>query len=108
MRWPALRRNWPGILSLVLAAASVGMYVFAVSVSWADPLGPLIGQFVFSAFQLGTATSTLVGFLAIRRARRGGGGMATAVAGLVAGGSLLFLWVAWIAGLLIFNPSMGE
>lgn len=105
----AARRNWPGILSIVLAAASVAMY-WAGSITGSNP--DYVGgftNFALSAFQLGSATSALVGFLALLRARRGAGGMVTAIIGLVIGGTLLVLWVAWIGMLIFLNPpGLGE
>jgi hypothetical protein len=46
----------------------------------------------------------VVGIWAVVRARRGAGGLATAIAGLVLGGALTLLWVGWIAMLMLLNP----
>jgi hypothetical protein len=104
----AARKNWPGIVSIVLAAASVGAYALSISLPPPDPYGPdKFHPLLTSIYQLGTASSALVGFLAVLRARRGGGGLVTAIIGLILGGALLFLWVAWIGMLIVFNPNMG-
>jgi hypothetical protein len=56
-----------------------------------------------SLFQLGTIASLRIGLAAVLRAWRGGGGFASAITGLVLGGTLTLLWVVWI-GMLILNP----
>ena len=101
-------RNWPGILSILLAFASAAMYWLATVVPPPNPYGAVdLGQFLVSIFQLGTATSALVGFLAVLRARRGSGGLATAIIGLLLGGTLTLLWVVWIGGLMLFPGALG-
>lgn len=92
-----VRRNWPGMLSILLAIASVAMYWLATVILPPTPYGAVnVGQSLVSIFQIGAATSALVGFLAVLRARRGHGGLATGIIGLLLGGTLTFLWVAWI------------
>jgi hypothetical protein len=54
-------------------------------------------------FALGTALSLLAGIMGVLRARRGAGGLITAIVGVVIGGTLTFLWVAWIVALAV-NP----
>ena len=103
-----LNRNWPGILSIVLAFASVAIYWLGTVLPPPSPYSASnAGQALFSVFQLGTATSALVGFLAVLRARRGARGMATAIIGLLLGGTLTFLWVAWIGMLMLFPTALG-
>jgi len=104
----AARKNWPGVLSIVVAGASIGAYALSISRPPPNPYGvDTSGPFLTSMFELGAATSALVGFLAVLRARRGGGGMVAAIVGLVLGGTLLFMWIAWIGMLMLLNPNMG-
>jgi hypothetical protein len=96
-------RNWPGALSIALALGSLGMYAASIaagpSPAYLDKAGPLF----VDLFQLSTTSSFVVGIAAVIRARRGAGGLGTAIIGLVLGGVLTFLWVAWI-GMLMLNP----
>jgi hypothetical protein len=96
-------RNWPGALSIALALGSLGMYAASIaagpSPAYLGKAGPLFADF----FQLGSTSSLVVGIAAVVRARRGAGGRGTAIIGLVLGGALTFLWVAWI-GMLMLNP----
>lgn len=95
-------RNWPGIVSILLAFASVAMYWLGTVVPPPSPASSSnVGQSLVSMFQIGSATSALVGFLAVLRARRGAGGLAAAIIGLLLGGALTFLWMAWIAMLML-------
>jgi hypothetical protein len=82
----AIKRNWPGLLSIGLSVAGVALYF------------PVTALFV-----LCTAASLVVGIAAVVRARRGAGGLITSIVGLVLGGALTFLWVAWIV-LFEVNP----
>lgn len=86
-----VRKNWPGFVSIALAVASGGAYVHA-----------------FPLFQLGTISSLGIGSAAVYRARRGGGGFASAMAGLVLGGILTLLWVVWIGGLILNPGALGD
>ena len=79
-------RNWPGLLSIALAVASVAVYL------------PAPGFFA-----LGTLASLVVGIAAVVRARRGLGSVVIAGIGVVVGGTLTVLWVVWIVGLTL-NP----
>jgi hypothetical protein len=66
------------------------------------------GPTFIGLFQLCTTLSLVVGIAAVVRARRGAGGLPTAVAGMLIGGTLTLLWAAWI-GMLMLNPgAMGE
>jgi hypothetical protein len=96
-------RSWPGVLSIALAVASVAMYWIGTLVPDNPYSSGQFGNFAVSTFQLGTATSALVGFLAVRRARQGGGGLVVSIIGLVVGSTLTFLWVAWF-GMLVLDP----
>lgn len=101
-------RNWPGIVSILLAFASVATYWLGTVLPPPSPYSASnLGQSLFSMFQLGTATSALVGFLAVLRARRGAGGLAAAIVGLLLGGTLTLLWVAWIGMLMLFPSALG-
>ncbi len=102
----AAGRNWPGVVSIVLAVTSVVMYWLGTFPPDPNSAGGL-GVLSFSMFQVCAATSALVGFLAVRRARGGGGGLVTAIIGLALGGTLTFLWVAWIGGLMLNPGAMG-
>ncbi len=103
----AAGRNWPGVVSIVLAVVSVAMYWLGTFPPDPNSAGG-IGVLSFSMFQLCAATSAVVGFLAVRRARRGAGGLVTAIMGLVLGGTLTFLSVAWISMLMLNPGAMGE
>lgn len=104
----AMRRNWPGILAILLAIASIAMYWLGTVVPPPSPSSATnLGQAFLSMFQLGAATSAVVGFLAVLRARRGAGGLATAIIGLILGGTLTLLWVVWIGGLMLFPSALG-
>jgi hypothetical protein len=104
----AARKNWPGALSIVVAVASAGAFALSTSRPPPNPYGvDTFGPFLTSMFELGAATSALVGFLAALRARRGGGGMLTAIIGLALGGTLLLMWIAWVGMLMLLNPNMG-
>ncbi len=104
----AVRRNWPGILAILLASVSVAIYWLETVAPPPSPYSACnLGQSLFSIFQLGTATSALVGFLALRRARQGAGGLATAIIGFMLGGTLTLLWVAWIGMLMLFPGALG-
>jgi len=96
-------RNSLGLLSIGLAAASVAAYVILI---WTggrlDFLGKLGALFGFS-FQLGTLASLVVGVAAVARARRTSHGLPVAITGVVVGGVLTLLWVAWF-GMLMLNP----
>lgn len=98
-------KNWPGVISIVIAVLAIAAYVTSV-LSGSAPIylgkvGPLFGDL----FQLGTTLSLVVGIAAVVRARRGGGGLVTAIIGLVLGGTLTVLWVGWIGVLVILNPA---
>ena len=101
----AARRNWPGAVSILLAFASVTAYWLGTAVGSNPNNVGTLNVSLIPIFQLSSATSALVGFLAVRRARRGGGGLATSVIGLALGGTLTLLWVAWIGMLIVFNPT---
>jgi hypothetical protein len=96
-------RNWPGALSITLALSSVAMYGVGIAAgpntAYVSKAGPLF----VDLFQLGTTSSLVVGIAGVIRARRGAGGLASAIIGLVLGGALTFIWVAWI-GVLMLNP----
>lgn len=103
-----LRRNWPGALSILLAIASVGAYWLPIALGPPPPdSSGSLDQFLFWMSLLGAATSALVGFLAVSRARRGGGGLATSIISLLLGGTLTLLWVVWIGGLTLFPGALG-
>lgn len=86
----AAKRNWPGILSIALAVASVAIYMPAAGL-----------------FALGTAASLVVGIAAVMRARRGVGSFVIAIVGVVLGGTLTLLWMAWIVGLMLNPGALG-
>jgi hypothetical protein len=98
-----VRNSRLGLLSILLAAASVAAYLVSiitgVNLDFLGKFGAVLG----SAFQLGTVASLLVGIAAVLRARRGAGGFSLTVAGLILGGTLTLLWTAWI-GMLMLNP----
>jgi hypothetical protein len=94
-------RNSLGLLSIALAAASVAAYM--LSVLMGGNLAVLI-----TTLQLGTVASLLVGIAAVLRARRRAASFALAIAGLVLGGTLTLLWVAWIVGLMLNPGAIGE
>ncbi len=101
-------RNSLGLLSIGLAAASVAAYMVPILTGGnLDVLGTF-GALLTSLFQLGTVASLLIGIAAVLRARRGAGGFPLAIAGLVLGGVLTFLWVAWIVGLMLNPGALGE
>lgn len=93
----AVARNSLGLLSIALALAGVAAYMVPVLT------GGDFGAVLVSTFQLGTVSSFLIGIAAVLRARRVAGGLVSAIAGLVLGGTLTLLWVAWIVGLML-NP----
>lgn len=97
-------KNWPGFASIVLAVFAVAMYMASVASAQSTPYLGKLGPVLIDAFQLGTTLSLVVGVAAIVRARRGGGGLVTAIIGVALGGALTFLWVGWIGMLMIFNP----
>ncbi len=97
------RRNWPGAASITLAVGSVGMYVASVAAGPTPAYLGKAGPVFVVLFQLCGMASLVVGIAAVIRARRGAGGLGTAIIGLVLGGALTFLWVAWI-GMLMLNP----
>ncbi len=102
------RRNWPGVLSIALALLSVGMYVASIAAGPSQAYLGKAGPLLLDLFLLSSPSSLVVGIAAVIRARRGVGGLGTAIIGLVLGGALTFLWVAWI-GMLMLNPAaMGE
>ena len=104
----AVQRNWPGILAILLAFASVALYWLGTVVPPPNPSSATdLGQSLVSMFQLASATSALVGFLAVLRARRGAAGLATAIIGLLLGGTLTLLWVVYIGGLMLFPGAIG-
>ena len=82
----AVYRNWPGLLSIALAVASVAVYLPAAGL-----------------FALGTVASLVIGIAAVVRARRGLGSVVIAGIGAVIGGALTFLWVWWIVAISV-NP----
>lgn len=56
---------------------------------------------------LGTLASLVVGIIGIQRGRRGAGGLITAIIGVFIGGTLTFLWVAWIVGIMLDPGALG-
>lgn len=99
----AVAKNSLGLLSIALAGASVAAYLVPVLTGGnLDALGKF-GAILGSSFQFGTVASLLVGIAGVLRARRGAGGFALAIAGLVLGCILTLLWVAWI-GMLTLSP----
>ncbi len=103
-----MRRNWLGALAILLALASIGAYWLPIALGPPAPdSSGSLDQLLFWMFQLCAAMSALVGFLAVRRARRAGGGLATAIIGLLLGGTLTLLWVVWIGGLMLFPGALG-
>lgn len=97
-------KNWPGLVSIVLAVLAVAAYMAGVATASDAPYLGKLGPVFIDLFQLGTTLSLVVGIAAIVRARRGGGGLVTAIIGVALGGTLTFLWVGWIGMLMVFNP----
>jgi hypothetical protein len=102
------RKNWPGLLSITLAATAVFMYW--AGTPWGFAAGSMgkLGAVSFDLFQLCTTSSLIVGIVAVVRARRGAGGLPTAVAGTAIGGTLTLLWVIWIGGLMLNPGALGD
>ena len=98
-----VRRSWPGFLSIALAATAVFLYWAGTPWGFGELAIGKLGPMFFDLFQLCTTLSLMVGAIAVVRARRGAGGLPTALIGVVLGGTLTFLWVAWI-GMLMLNP----
>ncbi len=103
----AWARNWLGLVSIGLGAASVAAYMVPI---WAGGNLDFLGKFgaMFgSSFALGTLASLLVGVAAVVRARRISGGLPLAITGVLVGGVLTLLWVAWLGMLMLIPGAMG-
>ncbi len=108
----ALRRNWLGLLAIVLAVMSISSYVGAVL--WSAYVGshPNASAGKADALVIGIAPPTaiaslVVGIFALRRARRGNGGLTAAIVGVVLGGLLTLAIAVWILVLLL-SPGLGD
>src|SRR5258708_27320139 len=102
----ALRRNWLGLLAIVLAGMSISSYLGAVL--WSAYVGshPNASAGKADALVIGIApltaiASLVVGIFALRRARRGDGRLPVAIVGLVLGRLLTLALPLWLVALLL-------
>ena len=108
----ALRRNWLGLLAILLAVMSIASYLGAVL--WSAYVGshPNASAGKADAVVIGIAPPTaiaslVVGIFALRRARRRTGGLTVAIVGVVLGGLLTLAIAVWILVLLL-SPGLGD
>jgi hypothetical protein len=108
----ALRRNWMGLLAILLAVMSIASYLGAVLWSAYVSSHPNASAGKGDALVIGigppTAIASLVvGIFALRRARRGNGRLTVAIVGVVLGGMLTLAIAVWIVVLLL-SPGLGD